>query len=309
MDISVCSICRDEEDLIRPWIETLLSIPDIKEINILDTGSIDNTINYITSYEDKRINLYTTAFSYDFAECRNYIISKAGKNIEWLSFFDIDEIFCEGYLDLFDLIRSSDTSDIDIIRFFHIKFYDFNRLWFHNPPTVPSYNSFELGPMIYGLQKDTIALFKRNVVAGFDGKLHERLILTKENPNTKFCSLKNVPKLQHLNELQDDVFVGHYSKAKLHAMSRRIGKSFDWCVGKKRSIYRTIEPKILFGKKYDKNFISTATDTDYEQLGKNQMKQFIDVEGHNFPSPGFNVYNLNNEYIKKYFPEDPSWNT
>lgn len=91
----------------------------------------------------------------------------------------------------------------------------------------------------------------------------------------------------------------HYSKAKIRAQAERINKSFEYCVGLKRSRYRVLSPKNYFGKLYDKDWAEHATEKDIEQLGVDQMIQFIEIEGHFFDNR--DVYELNNEFIKKYF--------
>jgi glycosyltransferase involved in cell wall biosynthesis len=60
MKIQTATICKNEEDIVRPWLETLLDLPQIAKIIICDTGSTDRTIEYIKSYDDPRIDFYET---------------------------------------------------------------------------------------------------------------------------------------------------------------------------------------------------------------------------------------------------------
>lgn len=86
MRLSVCMIVRNEEQYIRSCLE---SLPTDVEIIIVDTGSTDNTITIINSFEGVRLFHYE--WNDDFAEARNYSISLAtGSHIFVL---DADERF------------------------------------------------------------------------------------------------------------------------------------------------------------------------------------------------------------------------
>jgi hypothetical protein len=155
--------------------------------------------------------------------------------------------------------------------------------------------------MIYSWQKDTITFYRGNLLGSskYVNELHERFIV----PTTQGANLSLIGKetLTDLSDLQDDFFVIHYSKAKLHAEAKRTGKSFEYCVGRKRREYRLIKPFVTNGKLYDREWALKATEADIEQLGKDQLVQFIDIEGHVFPEVSFDPYLLNNQFVRKYF--------
>jgi hypothetical protein len=65
-------------------------------------------------------------------------------------------------------------------------------------------------------------------------------------------------------------------------------------------VYRRIQPVTYFGKLFDAAWCDKATEEDIEELGRLQMKQFIEVEGHVFPEMPFDVRKLNNSFVKKY---------
>lgn len=297
MNIQVASICKNEEVMIRPWLEHLLALDNITDIYLNDTGSTDATIDYIKSYNDSRIHLYESKFS-NFSDSRNFILSKLNKP-EWFIQLDIDELFNCNYKDAFDLLDRKDKQQ-KIIHIPHIKLFDFNKIWFHKPPTTPSYDNNE---MKYSVEKDTITLYHGSVQGIYKNKLHERYIING-NYDRMFFSLLNKMSLSDLSDLQDDFYCIHYSKAKLHEEARQTGKSFEYCVGKKRREYRLLKPFVTNGKLYDREWALKATESDIEELGKNQMIQFINVEGHVFPETNFDVYDLNNDYIKKYFSKE-----
>lgn len=301
MKVTVCSICKQEEDFIRPWVEHLLDLDCIDRILLYDGGSTDKTIEYLSQYGDKVCYVEGEDFN-DFSEARNANLATAKASSEWILCLDIDELFTAGYQDLFAMMEDMDLSQYEVIRFPHIKFYDFNKLWFHTPPTTPCIHAD--GVVEYSIYKDTIALWRPATIGKFSGSLHERLETHDHMPQSKLISLKKAVRILSADDLIGDVVVGHYSKAKLYAESRRTGKSFEYCVGKKRAAYRKIKPLTYFGTLYDAEWVDKADEGDLEQLGRDQMKQFIEVEGHIFPKTSFDPYDMNNEFVQKYFPKE-----
>lgn len=86
MRISACVITKNEEENIGTCLESMQSIVD--EIILVDTGSIDNTIDIAKSYGAK---IFPYKWNQDFAAAKNYAIEKA--NGEWIIFLDADEYF------------------------------------------------------------------------------------------------------------------------------------------------------------------------------------------------------------------------
>ncbi len=301
MKIGIISICKNEQDMIIPWIEHFLALDQIHYMCIVDTGSTDETIDYIKSYDDKRINLVHCNMSGGFAEARNFGMAQSSSEIEkcdFVAFFDIDEIFSDGYQDLFEMLEDRDLTDYDIVRFPFVKFWDFDKLWFHVPPTLPSIEGTDIK---FGMFKDTTSMFRTDVIKEFKGELHEYMNIPKGLQHT-IGSLRRSNTCT-VHDMQNDVFVGHYSKAKLHAQARRTGKSFNYCVGKKRMEFRRVQPVTYWnGKTYDADWCKNATEQDIEELGATQLKQFIDIEGHTFLD--YDAYDLNNEYIRSYYDQN-----
>lgn len=86
--ISGCLIVKDEAETLERCIKSMLPILD--ELIIVDTGSTDNTIEIARKYTDK---VYNYTWQDNFADARNFAISKAG--MEWIIFLDADEYFSE----------------------------------------------------------------------------------------------------------------------------------------------------------------------------------------------------------------------
>lgn len=80
-------IVKNEEDNIVKCIESIKDYVD--ELVIIDTGSTDNTLNLITTYQCDKIKVFTRKWKDNFSQIRNYAKSKAtGK---WIFYIDADE--------------------------------------------------------------------------------------------------------------------------------------------------------------------------------------------------------------------------
>ena len=88
VEISLCMIVKNEEDVIGRCLECVKEVVD--EIIIVDTGSTDSTVEIAKEYTNK---IYNFEWVDDFAKARNYSFSKATKDyIMWL---DADDIILE----------------------------------------------------------------------------------------------------------------------------------------------------------------------------------------------------------------------
>ena len=83
--ISVCIITRDESDMLRRCLETLIKY-DV-EIVVVDTGSKDDSRKTALEYTSK---VYDFECCDDFSAARNYAAGKAENNI--ILALDTDEI-------------------------------------------------------------------------------------------------------------------------------------------------------------------------------------------------------------------------
>ncbi len=95
-NFSVIIICKNEERVIKRCIESIQkNLKNNDEIIVVDTGSTDNTIKIISSIEN--VKLFNYEWKDDFADARNFGISKAKK--DWIFFIDSDEIMSKGCLE------------------------------------------------------------------------------------------------------------------------------------------------------------------------------------------------------------------
>ncbi|MBY7141952.1 glycosyltransferase [Virgibacillus sp. NKC19-3] len=100
--ISLCMIVRNEEDVIGRCLESVKHLVD--EINIIDTGSTDQTKEIAMDYTDR---IYDFTWVDDFAAARNFAFEHATKDyIFWL---DADDVLLEK--DQRKLAKMKDTLD------------------------------------------------------------------------------------------------------------------------------------------------------------------------------------------------------
>ncbi|MCR4597392.1 MAG: glycosyltransferase [Lachnospiraceae bacterium] len=84
MDISVCVIARNEDNHIEECLKRLR--PCKFEVIVVDTGSIDRTMELAAKYTD---NIYQFQWISDFSAARNYSIEQASN--DWILIIDCDE--------------------------------------------------------------------------------------------------------------------------------------------------------------------------------------------------------------------------
>ncbi len=110
--ISLCMIVRDGEKYIERCIESVL--PAISEIIIVDTGSIDKTLEKVKRFNPKVFNF---EWNDNFADARN--ISLQNATSDYIIVLDADEIvFSE---DLPKLVKAIEDTDADCLT---IRFYN-----------------------------------------------------------------------------------------------------------------------------------------------------------------------------------------
>ena len=86
--LSACIIMRDSEEDIGRCLE---SLKDVDEIIVVDTGSVDNSVEIAKKYTDK---VYHFQWIKDFSAAKNFALEKAQG--DWIVYPDSDEFFTEG---------------------------------------------------------------------------------------------------------------------------------------------------------------------------------------------------------------------
>ncbi len=103
MSISLCMIVKDEENNLPRCLKSVRDIVD--EIIIVDTGSIDSTVEIAKSFGAK---VYDFEWNGSFSDARNYSLEKANGN--WIMIMDADdEMSEEGKQAIPDLIANGDA--------------------------------------------------------------------------------------------------------------------------------------------------------------------------------------------------------
>ncbi len=109
VEISLCMIVRDEEDVLERCLESIRDVVD--EVIIVDTGSVDKTKEIAARFTD---NIYDFPWVDDFAAARNFAFSKGTK--EYLLWMDADDVFPETEKrKFFDLKEELEKSPCDVV--------------------------------------------------------------------------------------------------------------------------------------------------------------------------------------------------
>lgn len=114
--ISLCMIVKNEEEVIGRCLASVKDIVD--EINIVDTGSTDQTKEIVKQYTNR---LFDFKWIDDFAAARNYSFEQATK--EYILWLDADDVFTDDDRDkLMQLKKSLDHSYDAISMKYHLAF-------------------------------------------------------------------------------------------------------------------------------------------------------------------------------------------
>lgn len=174
MKLSVAIIEKNEEKNIRRLLDSLMPIKKeiSMEIIIIDTGSIDNSINIAREYTDK---IYSYKWNDDFAQARNVSISYCTG--EWILILDADEEI-DDYAKLIEFLNN-DSNNV--------------------------YNTCEIICRSYGDTKlKTYAdcglyrLFRNNTGFHYEGRIHEQPIVIEPVISTDIV-------INHYGYMNDDI--------------------------------------------------------------------------------------------------------
>lgn len=150
--ITLIMIVKNESKNLKTCLDSVIS--QVDEIVIVDTDSTDDTLEIARRYTDK---IYQYSWDADFSAARNFAISKA--NCAWILSLDADEklVFETGNL------RKLITKDKKLEAYL---------LPLNNPiaDATGEYNRFWV-----------LRLFKNNGCYQFRGKIHEQIIVSKND--------------------------------------------------------------------------------------------------------------------------------
>ena len=108
MTISLCMIVKNEENTLGNCLSSIEGLFD--EINIVDTGSTDRTVEIIKEFTDR---IFHFDWIDDFAAARNFSFSKATK--EYVMWLDADDIMDADNYNKFKEFKNNFRNDADCI--------------------------------------------------------------------------------------------------------------------------------------------------------------------------------------------------
>ncbi|WP_018131904.1 TPR domain-containing glycosyltransferase [Effusibacillus pohliae] len=155
--LGVHVITRDEEDVLPQCLDSVKTVAD--EIVIVDTGSVDRTVDIAISYGAKIVH---TKWDDDFSKARNLGLSHA--TTDWILVLDADEALAAGAELLADLLQRTDAEAFLV---------EIENVLGDRPEDR--------------LRHQTVRLFRRNASYRFRGRIHEQIIpaILEHHPLTK----------------------------------------------------------------------------------------------------------------------------
>lgn len=108
VSISLCMIVKNEEAVIGRCLTSVKDLVD--EINIIDTGSTDNTKQIVKEFTDR---IFDFEWIQHFAAARNFSFQQATK--EYILWLDADDVLLEEDQEKFKALKESLTLDIDAV--------------------------------------------------------------------------------------------------------------------------------------------------------------------------------------------------
>lgn len=152
--LSICMIVRDEEKFIDNCLISLKPLLDsnLAELIIVDTGSVDNTVEIAKKYTEK---IYFKKWNNNFSEARNYSISFAKG--EYIFIMDADQDMEKEEVN--KLIKLFSSEDYKKYNTYSIIYKNFTS------EDLKSYNYFSLN-----------LIFKNDGSFKYDGRIHNQPI-------------------------------------------------------------------------------------------------------------------------------------
>ncbi|MDR2939372.1 MAG: glycosyltransferase family 2 protein, partial [Clostridiales bacterium] len=117
IEISLCMIVKDEEGNLGNCLKSIDGIFD--EINIIDTGSNDRTVEIARQYTDR---VYFYKWGDDFAAARNFSFSKATR--EYIMWLDADDVITPGNVLKLKKLKKILSRDIMYVSMYYYYSFD-----------------------------------------------------------------------------------------------------------------------------------------------------------------------------------------
>ena len=188
-------IVKDEEAFLGRCLDSIKALVD--EIIVVDTGSIDRTVDIAGSYGAK---IYHHAWEGDFSKHRNQSISYAGG--DWILIMDADEVIAARDLDEIRSILAKIEADGFV---FTLRNYESD---YNIANLTMNPNDYEEGKGYPGfIPSDLIRLFKNDPDIYFAGKVHE----------TVTESFQQTKKIVY----NTGIPIHHYGKVRANRVSRK----------------------------------------------------------------------------------------
>ncbi|MDE7199054.1 MAG: glycosyltransferase family 2 protein [Lachnospiraceae bacterium] len=134
--ISLCMIVKNEEEQIARCLESVKGL--VEEIIVVDTGSVDRTIEIVSQYTSK---IYPYLWKDDFSDARNYSFSMA--SMDYCMWMDADDILEDTEKEKFLHLKQTLAQDVDIVMMKYNTSFDedgkpsfsyFRERWIRNCP-------------------------------------------------------------------------------------------------------------------------------------------------------------------------------
>ncbi|MDL2248526.1 glycosyltransferase [Tyzzerella sp. OttesenSCG-928-J15] len=106
--VSLCMIVKNEENKLSYCLDSIHDLVD--EINIIDTGSTDKTVEIAKKYTDR---VFFFEWINDFSAARNYSFSKATK--EYILWLDADDVIYKDDRIKFKKLKETLNKAVDVI--------------------------------------------------------------------------------------------------------------------------------------------------------------------------------------------------
>ncbi|HLR52168.1 MAG TPA: glycosyltransferase family 2 protein [Candidatus Avamphibacillus sp.] len=112
MTISLCMIVKNEEDVLERCLDSIKNLVD--EINIIDTGSTDRTIEIAKKYTDR---VFYFEWTGKFKDARNESFKHATK--DYILYLDADDVLLEEDQEKFMKVKETLDPSIDSVSMFY----------------------------------------------------------------------------------------------------------------------------------------------------------------------------------------------